>query len=33
VYGFLFFRERNMRERLLGAILMFAGFVTVVLSK
>ncbi len=25
VYGFIFFRERNIRERLSGAALMFAG--------
>lgn len=31
LYGFLLFRERNMRERMLGAVLMFAGFVTIVL--
>jgi drug/metabolite transporter (DMT)-like permease len=30
-YGFLLFRERHVRERLLGAILMFAGFILVVL--
>jgi drug/metabolite transporter (DMT)-like permease len=30
-YGFLLFRERQVRERLLGAILMFAGFVIVAL--
>lgn len=32
VYGFVLFRERNMRERLLGAMLMFAGFVVVVVG-
>ncbi len=32
VYGFLLFRERNMRERLLGAVLMLAGFVVVVFA-
>jgi drug/metabolite transporter (DMT)-like permease len=29
-YGWIFFREENIRERLLGAILMFIGFVLVV---
>jgi drug/metabolite transporter (DMT)-like permease len=29
-YGFLLFGERNMRERMVGALLMFAGFVVVV---
>jgi uncharacterized membrane protein len=29
LYGFLLFRERNMRERMAGAILMFAGFVLI----
>ncbi len=32
VYGFLLFRQLNMRERLLGAILMLAGFVVVVFA-
>ncbi len=32
VYGFLLFRERNVRERLFGAILMLTGFVVVVLA-
>ena len=32
VYGFVLFRERNIRERLIGAGLMFIGFVTVVLG-
>ena len=31
-YGFLFFGERNMKERLAGAGLMFAGFLVIVLS-
>jgi drug/metabolite transporter (DMT)-like permease len=30
LYGFLLFRERNVRERLLGALLMFSGFVLIV---
>ncbi len=30
IYGFVFFRERNIRERLFGAALMFAGFVLIV---
>ncbi len=29
-YGYLFFREENIRERFLGAVLMFAGFIMVV---
>jgi drug/metabolite transporter (DMT)-like permease len=29
-YGFLFFGERNIRERMVGALLMFAGFVVIV---
>jgi uncharacterized membrane protein len=29
LYGFLLFGERQMRERLLGAVLMFSGFVLV----
>jgi len=33
MYGFLLFRERNIRERLIGAVLMFAGFVVVVFSR
>jgi len=33
VYGFLLFREQNIRERLLGALFMFAGFVVVVIAK
>jgi drug/metabolite transporter (DMT)-like permease len=33
VYGFLLFRERNIRERLIGAVLMFAGFVVVVIGR
>jgi drug/metabolite transporter (DMT)-like permease len=31
LYGFLLFGERNMRERLTGAVLMFSGFATIVL--
>jgi drug/metabolite transporter (DMT)-like permease len=30
VYGYFLFREKNLRERLLGAILMFIGFVMIV---
>jgi len=30
VYGFLLFGERNVRERLIGVLLMFAGFVVIV---
>lgn len=30
LYGFLLFSERNVRERLLGTLLMFAGFVLIV---
>jgi len=30
-YGFLFFGERHIRERAAGAVLMFAGFVLIVL--
>lgn len=29
LYGYLFFKEKNIRERLLGATLMFIGFVMV----
>jgi len=29
-YGFLFFGERNIRQRMAGALLMFAGFVVIV---
>ena len=29
LYGFLLFGERNIRERLLGAVLMFIGFVLI----
>lgn len=32
-YGFLFFKEKGMRERLTGALLMIAGFTLVVLSR
>jgi drug/metabolite transporter (DMT)-like permease len=30
LYGYLFFKEKNIRERLFGAMLMFVGFVMVV---
>jgi drug/metabolite transporter (DMT)-like permease len=30
LYGFLLFGERNIRERLIGSLLMFAGFVIIV---
>lgn len=30
LYGYLFFKEKNIRERLFGAMLMFIGFVMVV---
>lgn len=30
LYGYIFFRERNIRERLLGAVLMFLGFMIIV---
>jgi len=30
LFGYLFFRERGLRERFLGAALMFAGFIMVV---
>ncbi|MFA4829228.1 MAG: hypothetical protein WC594_08415, partial [Thermodesulfovibrionales bacterium] len=30
MYGYFLFKEENVRERLLGAILMFTGFVMVV---
>jgi uncharacterized membrane protein len=33
LYGYVLFREKNIRERLLGALLMFAGFVLVVIAK
>jgi len=33
LYGYFLFREKNIRERLLGALLMFAGFVLVVIAK
>jgi uncharacterized membrane protein len=32
LYGFLLFGERNVRERMVGAALMFTGFVLVVVS-
>jgi drug/metabolite transporter (DMT)-like permease len=31
IYGFLLFGERNMRERIAGAVLMFTGFVVIML--
>lgn len=31
VYGWLFFKEKEIRERLLGAVLMLAGFILIVL--
>ena len=31
VYGWLFFKEKEIRERLLGAALMLAGFILIVL--
>jgi len=30
IYGYLLFREKNIRERLAGAVIMFAGFVMIV---
>ena len=30
IYGYFLFREKNIRERLAGAVLMFAGFVMIV---
>jgi uncharacterized membrane protein len=30
VYGYILFNEKNIRERLLGAVLMFIGFVMIV---
>ncbi len=30
MYGFILFKERNLRERLLGSLLMFAGFILIV---
>ena len=30
MYGYFLFKEENIRERLLGAILMFIGFVMIV---
>jgi uncharacterized membrane protein len=32
LYGFLLFGERNVRERMVGAVLMFAGFVLVIVN-
>lgn len=33
IYGYLFFREKNIKERLLGATLMFIGFVIIVTAE
>lgn len=33
LFGYLFFREENIRDRFFGALLMFAGFVLVVSSR
>jgi drug/metabolite transporter (DMT)-like permease len=33
MFGYLFFREENIRDRFLGALLMFAGFILVVSSR
>jgi uncharacterized membrane protein len=30
LYGYFFFKEKNIRERLFGAMLMFVGFVMIV---
>jgi drug/metabolite transporter (DMT)-like permease len=30
VYGYFFFKEKKIRERLSGALLMFLGFVMIV---
>jgi drug/metabolite transporter (DMT)-like permease len=30
LYGFMFFGEKNVRERLIGSLLMFAGFIVIV---
>jgi drug/metabolite transporter (DMT)-like permease len=32
MYGYLIFRERNIRQRVLGSIVMFAGFLLIVLN-
>ena len=32
-FGYLFFREENLRDRFFGALLMFIGFVTVVTAR
>jgi|GEM_PF-80960 len=32
MYGYLFFKEKNIRERLLGATLMFIGFVIIIMA-
>ena len=33
LYGYLFFREENIRSRFVGALLMFIGFLMVVNAK
>ena len=30
IYGYFFFKEKNIQERLLGAVLMFIGFIMIV---
>jgi drug/metabolite transporter (DMT)-like permease len=30
IYGYVLFKEKNIRERLAGAIIMFIGFVMIV---
>lgn len=32
LFGYLFFKEKNIRERLLGALLMFIGFVIIIMA-
>ncbi|MEW6001181.1 MAG: DMT family transporter [Nitrospirota bacterium] len=32
IYGYIFFREKNIRERFIGAVLMFVGFVIIVMG-
>lgn len=32
VYGYLIFKEENIRERMLGSVMMFAGFLLIVLN-
>ncbi|MCX5719013.1 MAG: EamA/RhaT family transporter, partial [Nitrospirae bacterium] len=32
LFGYLFFKEKNIRERLLGATLMFSGFVIIIVA-